>query len=698
MDPSEKLRSRDSRHCSGDSSSSDDAVLVLSYEGDMIVMPAEGAAAYNAETVIKTEPESADCETQEQRKERQGDIPEGLTDHIKCEVKEEADDDEGEDPHCDTSVGGRFSRGPTITEADLPLDIYDYRVGNLYRCKFCNQKVRSRQQLLLHIERHIKNNSLSKCRHCDFITSMTQKLREHEWKHTNKKPYKCHLCPYKSRVLVDLQRHQDKHNLDKPYACQKCEFRTKWRKGLTKHMDVHKEVRAKPHACPHCNQAFRYSSALRTHLFRRHTDIKPLHCDQCSYRCKSNFELRSHKAKHGDVRPYACTHPGCGMAFKTKSDCTKHMWIHKNETRYSCEICGKGFKFKMGLKHHAVVHSDERTFECHDCMKRFKTLNALQSHIRTHLEIKPHRCDVCFKTFATRSNLLMHRQVHEGDRPFKCPMCVYGGRELDHLLVHIGGEHLGEFTYVCSIHMKTCHRPEMGDAEMELVYDPQYLDLNFQPEDHDLSALQQLATAQSLSSEKGVQKKSPTKKKSPKKGAATTKTSTTASSMTGGKDGGTNVADETNLSVSAALLAPPPVVQICLFGGLKFCMARKGSGFTFNHQKKGKKCKSWFMNPEFMSADDAERHRVYLQKKGQGLGAVWSRKPKRRSRDWSGQAEKKSTPFTSAVKCDVPVEAQAKRGKSSVKGKRSCKRIKSWQHVESDSDSEDEAAGSFPPD
>ena len=86
------------------------------------------------------------------------------------------------------------------------------------RCKFCPQKYDSNSRLIIHIERHINNGSIRKCRFCEFYSAVTQVLREHEYKHTKEKPYQCEVCSFRCRCKGDLIKHQQTHSSYKRYS------------------------------------------------------------------------------------------------------------------------------------------------------------------------------------------------------------------------------------------------------------------------------------------------------------------------------------------------------------------------------------------------------------------------------------------------------------------------------------------------
>ncbi|XP_070193721.1 uncharacterized protein [Littorina saxatilis] len=369
------------------------------------------------------------------------------------------------------------------------------------------------------------------------------------------------------------------------------------------------------------------------------------------------YELKSHKAKHFDDHPFECTWRDCGKAFKTKSDCTKHMKRHGGTRSYMCSICGKGFFCSTMLKRHAAAHSDVRNFECGECLKKFKTRKALETHIHTHQEIKPYQCDVCYKTFNSQSNMNTHMRVHGAGRPYQCPICMHGSREMDHLMTHFGQNHLHNFTYICGLcrkpfgksmhlqfHIQRCHKKEMDGRQEVMAFDPEYLGLDLQPEPSgafDPATYAKYLAAETTASFGGktfIAKSSPVKKEPRLSGTSEDR---------GISSGSTN-SPETG-SRSPGSLPLPPVVQVARFGGVPVCLARKNAGVQMNCQKRGKKPKYWFMDASLMTEEDREKHFEYLRKKEDGL-LPQSRRGKKYKQKTVSWQPKSSTSGTRKVK------------------------------------------------
>ncbi|XP_076449679.1 uncharacterized protein LOC143286040 [Babylonia areolata] len=564
--------------------------------------------------------------------------------------------------------------GVIVTETELPEDLIGGPINGMYKCKFCPQKYPTKSRLIAHVERHINNGSIRKCRFCDFFTAVKQTLLEHECKHTNEKLYQCSECNHRCRLKGDLARHEEVHTNSRRYQCKECGHRTRTAANLRRHMERHWPDMPRNFTCRLCGFAFKRESALKMHLNRKHNDNKPFFCDQCSFCCKTMWELKSHKAKHSDDHPYACHWPGCRKAFKTKSDCNKHYKRHSGVKDYECSLCGKKFFSSTQLKKHAPTHSDVRNFECGECLKKFKTLRALKGHLLTHLTVKPFRCDVCYKTFGTQFNLDMHKRVHEGGRPYQCPICVHGSREMEHLMAHVGSEHLFNFTYVCGLcrkpfgksfhlqlHIQRCHKDEMRGREETVVYEPDYLDHNFEPEAS--GSFDPTTFAKYLASENQKSAESrPRVKEEP------------GLDNSPSDSGISNVSNSSpkESSASPGTLSLPPVVQLGRYGGVPFCLARKNSGLELNCQKKGKKPKRWFMDMSQMTEADAERHREYLRKKELGLLTHYRRRKKRSVTKTPAKRGRKS----------------GAKQKAAAKGRWQSRKV-SWTAEEDDSDEEE---------
>ncbi|XP_075698669.1 gastrula zinc finger protein XlCGF66.1-like isoform X2 [Rhinoderma darwinii] len=113
----------------------------------------------------------------------------------------------------------------------------------------------------------------------------------------------------------------------------------------------------------------------------------------------------------------------CGRHYKSISNLSMHMRIHRNERPYSCLECGKCFTSKSILVGHHKVHTGEKPFLCTECGKCFTKKSAVVEHQRSHTGEKPYSCLECGKRFSRKSNLVEHQRIHTGEKPYSCSEC-----------------------------------------------------------------------------------------------------------------------------------------------------------------------------------------------------------------------------------------------------------------------------------
>ena len=63
---------------------------------------------------------------------------------------------------------------------------------------------------------------------------------------------------------------------------------------------------------------------------------------------------------------YVCEVKGCGEAFKTKPDLTKHMKTHSNERTHQCPYCEQAYKDHRNLQTNVYLKHPEKYKEGND--------------------------------------------------------------------------------------------------------------------------------------------------------------------------------------------------------------------------------------------------------------------------------------------------------------------------------------------
>lgn len=131
------------------------------------------------------------------------------------------------------------------------------------------------------------------------------------------------------------------------YTCHQCDKTFKTRSGKQKHMDVHC---GKMYPCKHCYLEFTSSSARGRHYRMEHSTA-PLH--QC------------------DV---------CFKSFIRPSDLTRHMLRHSDDRPVTCQQCEHKSKNMDDYKIHRLIHTPP--VPCSQCDHIAKNIRLLKLHIR----------------------------------------------------------------------------------------------------------------------------------------------------------------------------------------------------------------------------------------------------------------------------------------------------------------------------
>ncbi|CAG5057435.1 unnamed protein product [Parnassius apollo] len=144
------------------------------------------------------------------------------------------------------------------------------------------------------------------------------------------------------------------------------------------------------------------------HYLHVHLKLRPKlrTCHVCGVKFAPHLRAEHFEKAHGVPAP-SCG--ACGKKFAYPNLMLRHQKLyHMGEKKYSCNICDMAFKTRSDLTKHAVKHLDVRTFKCEFCDKSFKWKHSLNVHIRMHLNDKRHVCEVCQEAFVQQSSLKYH--------------------------------------------------------------------------------------------------------------------------------------------------------------------------------------------------------------------------------------------------------------------------------------------------
>uniref|UniRef100_A0A3P9M447 C2H2-type domain-containing protein n=1 Tax=Oryzias latipes TaxID=8090 RepID=A0A3P9M447_ORYLA len=181
----------------------------------------------------------------------------------------------------------------------------------------------------------------------------------------------------------------------------------------------------KPHSCPQCSKAFRYSSYLKIHM-RQHTER--YFCSVCGHKSTSSSNLKVHMRTHTGEKPFSCE-ICCFLLKHVLSVCAC-----PQDNR--CGYCGEFLNSADGLTAHLRFHQ-KSSKTCSFCGKTFTSILAQELHVRLHTGEKPYSCHVCGKKFTQKGNLTSHLHVHASEKPFKCKECPRAFCHLTSLERHV---------------------------------------------------------------------------------------------------------------------------------------------------------------------------------------------------------------------------------------------------------------------
>lgn len=94
---------------------------------------------------------------------------------------------------------------------------------------------------------------------------------------------------------------------------------------------------------------------------------------------------------------------------------TRHLALHTEKRRFTCDQCGAAFHALTTLKDHCnSIHSQQRHFSCTICSKTFKLQSDLKRHIHSHSDMRLFKCHYCNQAYKRASHLRRHEESAHG--------------------------------------------------------------------------------------------------------------------------------------------------------------------------------------------------------------------------------------------------------------------------------------------
>ena len=132
---------------------------------------------------------------------------------------------------------------------------------------------------------------------------------------------------------------------------------------------------------------------LRNHIESQHLGVR-YPCDLCDTVSTSLSSLKDHKRKHHCQKPFVIKH--CEYCdYSTKNSLKKHVnSVHLNIKPVQCEVCDKKLRSNIQLKLHIRSVHQKKTEQCDIC---FKYVRSLRQHKKC--QHKKANCKYCDKQF-----------------------------------------------------------------------------------------------------------------------------------------------------------------------------------------------------------------------------------------------------------------------------------------------------------
>jgi hypothetical protein len=275
--------------------------------------------------------------------------------------------------------------------------------------------------------------------------------------------FRCDKCNYKTNREYNFKRHIiTRHKSDEEeiqsgsgLRCDKCDFTAKHRYKMKHHklMKHTSDEEALWLQCEQCSYKTKLKYSLRSHmnLHKSDEETKWFDCFNCEYRTRRKGNLRRHMLlKHTlseFVQWFACDK--CHYQCKTKDDLHKHVKLHDSDVKTEDDIkrlkCGFTVKHRYKMKHHKHAPDEEVLWlRCEQCSYKTKLKDSLKRHVialhKSDEEAKWFYCYNCeYRTLRKenlRRHMLLKHTSSEALQWFGCDKCYFQTKTKYYLYRH----------------------------------------------------------------------------------------------------------------------------------------------------------------------------------------------------------------------------------------------------------------------
>lgn len=200
------------------------------------------------------------------------------------------------------------NEGNFVTTHDKSLDFVNEFLQiisqeDFYSCHLCTFTTRKKGYLKNHINAKHTQDTVYKCKHCDFSAHYAWVTTRHERTHSIDS-FKCSTCDANFSNEHQLKMHSVKHTetqtpLKKIHSCASCEYSCSSAASLQKHeWETHRKDDV--YSCEECGYKTSKNHMLKRHLLRHQLQKeKPLKCACCDFKSASLSSIRQHmRSKH----------------------------------------------------------------------------------------------------------------------------------------------------------------------------------------------------------------------------------------------------------------------------------------------------------------------------------------------------------------------------------------------------------------